>query len=130
MAKQSYCARTVFNPPTYSQGIKVTAGKAALFISGQVSRDAQGRVLHPGDFSAQARQVHRQLKAMVEAGGGVLKDVVKITTYLTDMRYRQDLAPIREECFGKTLPASTLVAVSALAHPDYMIEIEAIAVLE
>ena len=130
MPKRPYCARTVFDAPTYSQGIKVTGGKAVLYISGQVSRDAKGRALHPGDFTAQARHVFQQLKAMVEAGGGTLRDVVKITTYLTDIRYRQDLAPIREEFFGKNLPTSTLVEVSALAHPDFLIEVEAVAILE
>ena len=55
--------------------------------------------------------------------------MIKITTYVTDMHYRADLAPIREEFFGKKGPASTLIEISALAHPDWMIEIEAIAVL-
>jgi enamine deaminase RidA (YjgF/YER057c/UK114 family) len=51
------------------------------------------------------------------------------TTYVTDMRYRADLAPIREEFFGTKGPASTLIEISALAHPDWMIEVEAIAVI-
>ena len=58
-----------------------------------------------------------------------MANVVKITTYVTDLRYRPDLAPIREEFFGKKGPASTLIEISALAHPDWMIEIEAIAVV-
>ena len=70
MPKRPYSAKTVFNSPTYSQGIKVTGGKDILYISGQVSRDAKGRVVHRGDFRAQARQVHQQLKAMLEAPVG------------------------------------------------------------
>jgi enamine deaminase RidA (YjgF/YER057c/UK114 family) len=58
-----------------------------------------------------------------------MANIVKLTTYVTDMAYRADLAPIREEFFGRKGPASTLVEISALAHPDWMIEIEAIAVL-
>jgi enamine deaminase RidA (YjgF/YER057c/UK114 family) len=58
-----------------------------------------------------------------------MASVVKITTFVTDMRYRADLAPIREEYLGKKGPASTLVEIGALAHPDWMIEIEAIAVV-
>ena len=58
-----------------------------------------------------------------------MTNVVKITTYVTDLRYRPDLAPIREEYLGKKGPASTLVEIRALAHPDWMIEIEAIAVI-
>ena len=56
-------------------------------------------------------------------------NIVTITTYVTDMGYRVDLAPIREEFFGKKEPASTFVEISALAHPDWMIEIEALAVI-
>jgi enamine deaminase RidA (YjgF/YER057c/UK114 family) len=58
-----------------------------------------------------------------------MASIVKITTYLTDMRYRIDLVPLREEFLGKKGPASTLVEISALAHPDWMVEIEAIAVI-
>jgi enamine deaminase RidA (YjgF/YER057c/UK114 family) len=58
-----------------------------------------------------------------------MANIVKFTTYVTDMRYRADLASLREEFLGKKGPASTLVEISALAHPDWMIEIEAIAVL-
>jgi 2-iminobutanoate/2-iminopropanoate deaminase len=59
-----------------------------------------------------------------------LSDVVKLTFYLTDVRYRQDLVPIREEFFGPKLPASTLITTPALAHPDYLLEIEAVAFVE
>ena len=57
-----------------------------------------------------------------------MDSIVKLNTYVTDMRYRADLVPVRQEFFAKS-PASTLVEVSALAHPDWLIEIEAIAVL-
>jgi enamine deaminase RidA (YjgF/YER057c/UK114 family) len=130
MPKQRYCAKTTFDSPSYSQGVKVTGSGTFLFISGQISQDAKGRVVGRGDFSAQARQVLKNLKAMVEAGGGTLADVVKLTMFLTDVRYRQDLVPIREEFFGPKLPASTLITTPALAHPDYLIEIEAVAFVE
>jgi enamine deaminase RidA (YjgF/YER057c/UK114 family) len=126
---EKYCAKSVYDPPTYSQGIKVTGAKTILFLSGQVAYDKDGSVAHKGDFHGQARAVFQAIKAMVEAGGGALSDVVKLNTYLTDIRYRADLPPIREEFFGKKLPASTLVQVSALAHPDWLIEVEAIAVV-
>jgi enamine deaminase RidA (YjgF/YER057c/UK114 family) len=73
--------------------------------------------------------VFRAIKAQVEAGGGTLANVVKLNTYLTDIRHRAEIVPVREEFFGKKLPASTLVGVAALAHPDWLIEVEAIAVL-
>ncbi len=126
---QPYCAKEVYDPPGYSQAIKVDGAQTILFLSGQVAYDEKGGPAHRGDFTAQARTVFRAVKAQVEAGGGTLANVVKLTTYLTDIRHRADLVPVREEFFGKKLPASTLVGVAALAHPDWLIEVEAIAVI-
>jgi len=69
------------------------------------------------------------VKALVEAGGGTLANVVKVNTYVTDVRYRPEFRAIREEFFGPKGLASTMVEVRALAHPDYLIEVEAIAVI-
>ncbi len=130
MAKiERYAAKGVWDPPTYSQGVKVSGGQTTLYIAGQVAYDAKGGPAHPGDFKAQARAAFQALKAQVEAGGGTMDNIVKINTYLTDIRHRADLVPIREEFFGKKSCASTLVAVAALAQPEWLIEIEAIAVL-
>ena len=126
---EPFCAGGVFNPPTYTQGVKVSQAQTILFLSGQVAYTADGGVAHPGDFREQARGAYQAIKAMVESQGGSMGNVVKITTYLTDMRHRLELAPVREEFFGKKAPASTMVQISALAHPDWMIEIEAIAVI-
>ena len=126
---EKFCAAGLFDPPTYSQGIKVTHAQTILFLSGQVAYTADGNAAFRGDFKAQARGAYEAIKALVESQGGTLANIVKITTYVTDMRYRVDLAPIREEFFGKKGPASTLVEISSLAHPDWMIEIEAIAVI-
>ncbi|HSF05234.1 MAG TPA: RidA family protein [Methylomirabilota bacterium] len=124
-----YCAPGVYDPPGYSQAIKVTGAQAVLFLAGQVAYDKDGSVKHRGDFAGQAREVFRAVKALVEAGGGSLNNVVKINTYVTDARYRPEFRAVRDEFFGSKGPASTLVEVSALAHPDYLIEIEAIAVI-
>jgi 2-iminobutanoate/2-iminopropanoate deaminase len=126
---EKFCAPGLFDPATYSQGIKVTQAQTILFLSGQVAYTADGSAAHRGDFKAQARGAYEAIKALVESQGGTLANVVKITTYVTDMRYRVDLAPLREEFFGKKGPASTLVEIPGLAHPDWMIEIEAIAVI-
>jgi enamine deaminase RidA (YjgF/YER057c/UK114 family) len=126
---QKFSAPGVFDPPTYSQGVKVTGAQTVLFLAGQVAYDKDGGVLHRGDFRGQAREAFRAIKALVEAGGGRMDSIVKINTYVTDIRYRADLVPVREEYFGKKGPASTLVQVSALAHPDWLIEVEAIAVV-
>jgi 2-iminobutanoate/2-iminopropanoate deaminase len=129
MQKEAFSAPTVYSPVRYVQGIKVTGG-TIVWISGQVSQDKDGKVVHKGNFSGQARQALANLKAMVEAAGGTIQDIVKVNTYLTDLRYREELARIRAEFFpdGK-LPASTLVGVAGLADPDMLVEIEAVAVL-
>ena len=119
----------MFDPATYSQGIKVTQAQTILFLSGQVAYTPEGGVACRGDFKGQARGAYDAIKALVESRGGTMANVIKITTYVTDMHYRVDLAPLREEYFGKKGPASTLIEISALAHPDWMIEIEAIAVI-
>lgn len=124
-----YAAKSVFDPPAYSQAVKVEEGKTLLYIAGQVDYDARGNCAHPGDFAAQTKAVLEALKAQVEAGGGTMANIVKINTYVTDMRYRPDYAKLRSEYFGPKAPASTMVAVSALAAPEFLIEIEAVAVL-
>ena len=130
MAKiEQYAARGVWDPPTYSQAVKVSEGRTMLFIAGQVAYDDSGNAAHPGDFKAQARATLQAVKAQVEAGGGAMANIVKVNTYLTDIRHRADYAAIREEFFGKKMPASTLVAVAALAQPEFLIEVEAVAVI-
>jgi 2-iminobutanoate/2-iminopropanoate deaminase len=126
---EQYAARGVWDPPTYSQAVKVTGGETILYIAGQVAYDNNGNAACAGDFKAQARAALQAVKAQVEAGGGTMANIVKVNTYLTDIRHRADYGPIREEFFGKKMPASTLVAVSALAQPEFLIEIEAIAVI-
>jgi len=125
----SYAAKSVFDPPAYSQGVKVEEGKTLLFIAGQVDYDDKGGCAHPGDFAAQTKAVLQMLKAQVEAGGGTMASIVKINTYVTDMRNRPEYAKLRSEFFGPKAPASTMVAISALAAPEFLIEIEAIAVI-
>jgi enamine deaminase RidA (YjgF/YER057c/UK114 family) len=126
---EGFSAPTVFDPPAYTQAVRVTGAQTILFLSGQVAYDDKGGVAHRGDFKAQAREAFRSIKALLEQAGGTMDSIVKLNTYLTDVRYRADLVPVRQEFFSGKAPASTLVEVSALAHPDWMIEVEAIAVL-
>lgn len=130
MAKiEKFCAAGVYDPSGYSQGVRATGSQTMLFLAGQVAYDRDGSVKHRGDFTAQAREVFGAVKALVEAGGGTLQNVVKITTYVTDVRHRPEFRTVRAEFFGDKGPASTMVEVSALAHPDYLIEVEAIALI-
>ena len=126
---QPYCPPGVFNPQGYSQAIKVTNAQTILFLAGQVAYGPDGNPIHKGDFKAQARECFSCIKKLVEAAGGSVKNVVKINTYILDIANRPAYREARKEIFGDHEPASTMVQIGALAHPDYLIEIEAIAVL-
>ena len=126
---ERFSAAGVYESPFYSQGVKVSQAQTILFLSGQVAYTPEGGVACRGDFAGQARMAYEAIKSLIESQGGTLADVVKLTTYVIDMRYRADLNAVREAFFGKKGPASTLVEISALAHPDWLVEIEAIAVL-
>lgn len=126
---EKFSAPGVYDPPHYSQGTKVSGATTLLFLSGQVAHTSSGTADHRGDFTAQARASFEAIARLVESQGGTLANVVKLTTFVTDMRYRADLAVVREAFFGKKSPATTLVEVRSLAHPDWLVEIEAVAVL-
>lgn len=130
MAKiEPYCPPGVFKAPGYSQAIKVTGAQTILFLAGQVSYGPDGNPTHKGDFKSQARECFACIKKLVEAAGGTVKNVVKLNTYVLDVANRPAYREARQEVFGDHEPASTLVQIGALAHPDYLIEIEAIAVV-
>lgn len=98
-----------------------------LFVSGQVPIDARGQTVGAGDIVAQARQALNNVKALVEAAGGVMDDVVFLNLYVTDMRNYPRFGEVRREYFHPPFPASTIIGVTGLADPDWLIEIEAIA---
>jgi len=101
-----------------------------LYIAGQVARDVQGRLVGKGDFEAQARQVYTNLKNILQEAGGGLKNIVKMTTILTHYGNLESYRKIRNEFFGDIMPPNTLLIIESLASPDFMIEVEAIAVLD
>ena len=105
------------------------AGKT-LYIAGQVARDVQGKLVGKGDFEAQARQVCTNLKNILQEAGGSLKNIVKMTTFLTHYGNADSHRKIRSEFLGDAMPPNTLLIISSLASPDFMIEVEAIAVLD
>ena len=115
-------------PTGYTHIVEVQRGRT-VYIAGQVAFDASGALVGKGDFKAQARQVMENLKAALAAANATFDNVVKVTTYVTDMSQIQALREIRASYFGANPPASTLVQVVALAMPDLMVEIEAIAVV-
>ncbi len=127
-------SKTVITPPTlakptgYSYAIKKTG--TPVFISGQVALDAEGKLVGENDAAAQTEQVLKNLKTVVEACGGTLDDVVKLTIFVTDPSYRPAVAAARLKWFTEgEWPASTYLVVSALAVPTMLVEIEAVAMV-
>jgi 2-iminobutanoate/2-iminopropanoate deaminase len=106
----------------------VAAG-GLLFVSGIVPVDKSRELVGGDDVVVQARQVFANMGEVLAAAGCSFADVVKVTVFLTDVSDRPLVNPVRQEVFGDTRPASTLVEVSALVIPGARIEVEAVAVL-
>ena len=110
------------------------SGARTVYISGQVSLDSRGEVVGRGDFRAQTKQVLENVRLALAGAGATLRDVVKWNTYVVAFRAEEHLSVLREErgaFLGElTPPASTLIGVQALADPAFLIEIEAIAVVD
>ena len=104
--------------------------RRTVYISGQVAFDQSGALVGPGDLKAQTEQVFRNLKAALESCGATLEDIAKITVFMVDATQIQTYRDVRDRYLKDRLPASTLVQVVRLARPEWLIEIEAIALLE
>ena len=100
-----------------------------VYIAGQIALDAGGNLLGKGDVEAQTHQVYANLQAILEELGGSLDDIVKLTTYLTHRGQLEAFRSVRNRFFSDAFPPNTLLFVSGLAHPDYLVEIEAVAFL-
>jgi enamine deaminase RidA (YjgF/YER057c/UK114 family) len=117
-------------PPGYSQVVEVSAGRI-IFIAGQTALDQDGNLIGKNDFAVQAEQVFRNLSFALQASGCTAANLVKLTVFLTDMDNLGSYREARNRFFASATPpappAVTLVEVSKLYGPDFMIEIEAIA---
>lgn len=116
--------------PAFSQ-VVVAQGTRTIYVAGQVSIDAKGALVGPGDLAVQTEQAMRNVGLALAAAGAGYADIVKITTYVVNYKaeHRPIIGKARSAFFGKgEPPASTLLGVSALALPEWMIEIEAVAV--
>jgi reactive intermediate/imine deaminase len=111
----------------YSHAVKVGN---TVYVAGQIAFDKDGNVVGKGDIRAQAEQVFRNLQAVLAAAGASFKDVVKINTYLTRAQDIPAVREVRSKYLATEPPASTLVVISALALPDLLIEVEAVAALD
>jgi 2-iminobutanoate/2-iminopropanoate deaminase len=110
--------------------VVVAQTQSLVFISGQLARDKSGNIVGPRDMRAQIRQVGENIRAALEAVGATLDDLVKTTTFVTDIDEFFRHVDVRHDYLGVALPASTTIEVRRLSHPDLMVEIEAIAVLD
>src|SRR6267142_6437891 len=113
----------------FSQAIAIEAKGRIVFLSGMTARRADGTIAGVGDIEAQTRQVCENLKGAVEAAGGGLDDVCRVDVYVRNMEHFEAIHKVRREYFTGIAPASTMVEVCKMTSPDYLIEINAIAVL-
>ncbi|HZC96243.1 MAG TPA: RidA family protein [Bradyrhizobium sp.] len=122
--------RELGTPPGYSQIVEFSGGRI-VFIAGQTALDRNGNVVGKNDFAAQANQVFQNLMIALQASGCTPANLVKLTVFLTDMdnlaRYREARNRFFASVTPPAAPAMTLVEVSKLYGPDFLIEIEAIA---
>ena len=127
--------KTAYNPETMRKpfGIFSNAAMAGpgrlYFISGQVAVDIDGHIVGVGDIRAQTRQVLENIKAALTAVGGTMDDVACVNVFVVNMEHLAAIHEVRAEYWQRDYPASTLVQVAGLVHPDYLIEINAIAVI-
>ena len=130
MSKKPIAAEGVSVPTApYSQALEVTSLRT-LHISGQVPVDGDGNLVGRGDIEKQASQVFANIRAICDAGGASLDDVVFLRIYLTDMGFRPAITRIRNELLKPPYPAATMVQISALADEAWMVEIEAVVALD
>jgi enamine deaminase RidA (YjgF/YER057c/UK114 family) len=124
--------RQFINPPGLTRPtgythVVVSADHRTAYVAGQVAFDSTGKVVGVGDFQAQAEQVFTNLRRALASVGASFEDVVKTTTFITDLKNLAALREIRARYFDAAHPpASTLVPVMTLARPDLLLEIEAV----
>lgn len=131
MTKQFFNPEGLLKPGAYTPAISVQGGRT-IYVSGQVSQDVDGNVVGKGDLLAQAGQVYKNLGIALAGAGATFDDVVKLNVYVVGFKpeHRALLQSVREKHVNRNNPpASTLVGVQSLARPDFLVEVEAVAVV-
>jgi enamine deaminase RidA (YjgF/YER057c/UK114 family) len=116
--------------PGFSRALEVPQGRT-IYFSGQVPTDGEGKTVGAGDLGVQADVCFAKIKGMLELAGGTMGDIVKVNMFVTDIGRMGEVMAVRERYFtAEPYPAMTGVEIVALNNPDWMIEVEAIAVVE
>lgn len=113
----------------FSQATMIEARGKLVFISGMTARRADGSIAGVGDIEVQTKQVCENIKAAVEAAGGKMDDIVRVDVYVRNMEHFDQIHKVRRGYFKAPAPASTMVEICKMTSPDYLIEINAIAVI-
>jgi len=113
----------------FSQATVVEAKGRIVFVSGMTARRPDGTIAGIGDISEQTRQVCENIKAAMESAGGSLDHVCRVDVYVRNMEHFEQIHAVRRQYFKPPLPASTMVEITKMTSPDYLIEINAIAVI-
>jgi enamine deaminase RidA (YjgF/YER057c/UK114 family) len=130
MAKTQIVSKKVRQPSGhFSQATMVEARGRLVFISGMTARRLDGSIAGVGDIEAQTRQVCENLKAAIEEAGGTMGDICRVDVFVRNMEHFEAIHKVRREYFPAPAPASTMVEVCKMTSPDYLIEINAIAVV-
>jgi len=131
MPKREVTSDSIHKPVgVFSQATVIEAQGRFVFVSGMTARRPDGSIAGIGDIEAQTRQVCENIKAAVEGAGGKLDDVCRVDVYVRNMEHFKIIHKVRSEYFKPPLPASTMVEVTKMVSPDYLIEINAIAVIQ
>jgi enamine deaminase RidA (YjgF/YER057c/UK114 family) len=115
----------------FSEAVTVTGLGKMIFLAGiGAEHEDNGKILYPGNFTAQCRYTYKKLKKVLARNGASMADVVKQVTYVTDVRYQSQAGACRREAYGdEPLPAHTFLNVSQLAWPGMLVEIDVIAMV-
>ena len=130
MPKREVTSASIRKPVgVFSQATVVEAKGRLVFVSGMTARRSDGSIAGIGNIEEQTRQVCENIKAAVEGAGGTMDDVCRVDVYVRNMEHFDAIHKVRREYFKPPLPASTMVEVTKMVSPDYLIEINAIAVI-
>ena len=131
MKKQQISGDRIRQPSGhFSQAIAIEAKGRLVFLSGMTARRPDGTIAGIGDIEAQTRQVCENLKSAIEAAGGTLDDICRVDVYVRNMEHFDKIHKVRREYFKQPAPASTMVEIAKMTSPEYLIEINAIAVVQ